>query len=62
MVIAIVRNLILIALFLIAAQISLTAICWFLFMGHIIGASIIITVSEITYRRTLPKMRAENAA
>lgn len=61
-VIAIVRNLILIALFLIAAQISLTAICWFLFMGHIIGASIIITVSEITYRRTLPKMRAENAA
>ena len=51
-IIAIVRNLILIGLFLIAAQYDLTAICWFLVMGHIIGAAIIVTVSLISFRRT----------
>ncbi len=55
-VIAIVRNLILIALFYIAAQISLTAICWFLVLGHAIGVAIILTVTAFTARRTLPNL------
>ncbi len=50
-VIAVVRNLILIGLFLIAAQISLTAICWFLLLGHVIGAAIIVSVTVVTFRR-----------
>ena len=49
-IIAIVRNLILIGLFLIAATISLTAICWFLDLGHLIGALIISSVTVYTFR------------
>jgi Na+-driven multidrug efflux pump len=49
-VIAIVRNLILIGLFSIAATISLTAICWFLDLGHLIGALIISAVTVYTFR------------
>ncbi len=56
-VIAIVRNLILIALFYVAAQMSLTMICWFLILGHAIGAAIILTVTAVTARRTLPTLR-----
>ena len=56
--IAIVRNLLLIGLFLIAAQISLTAICWYLVMGHIIGAAMIVIVTMISYRRMKNTMPA----
>lgn len=55
-IIAIVRNIILIVLYLIAAQISLTAICWFLVMGHAIGAVIILAVTGYTAKRTLPSL------
>ncbi len=57
-IIAIVRNLILIGLFLIAATISLTAICWFLVLGHLIGATIIITVTYFTFRHVRGQMTA----
>ena len=57
-VIAIVRNLLLIGLFLIAAQISLTAICWYLVMGHIMGAAMIVIVTMISYRRMKNTMPA----
>lgn len=49
-IIAIVRNLILIGLFMIAATISLTTIFWFLVLGHMIGATIITTVTYFTFR------------
>ena len=56
--IAIVRNLILIGLFLIAATISLTAICWFLVLGHFIGATIISLVTYFTFRHVRAEMGA----
>ena len=49
-VLAIVRNLILIGLFLIAANVSLTAICWALVIGHVIGATVVVSVTLLTYR------------
>ena len=55
-IIAIVRNMILIGLFLIAATISLTAICWFLVLGHLIGTTIIITVTYFTFRHVRGQM------
>ena len=61
-IIAIVRNLILIGLFLIAATISLMAICWFLVLGHLIGATIIITVTYFTFRRVRGRMAASPEA
>lgn len=57
-VIAIVRNLILIGLFLIAAGISLTAIMWFLVLGHLIGMTIIVTVTFFTFRGVRSNMGA----
>ena len=59
-IIAVVRNLILIGLFLIAATISLTAICWFLVLGHLIGAMIIITVTFFTFRHVRAGMASGN--
>jgi len=55
-IIAIVRNFILIGLYLIAAQISLTAICWYLDLGHVIGAVMIITVTYFTFRYVRARM------
>jgi Na+-driven multidrug efflux pump len=60
-VLAIVRNLILIGLFWIAAGISLTAICWFLVIGHIIGATIVTSVTLLTYRGVRRSMSAQAA-
>ncbi len=60
-IIAFVRNLILIGLFLIAATISFTAICWFLDLGHVIGAVIIITVTYLTFRHVRARI-AEGTA
>lgn len=60
-IIAFVRNLILIGLYLIAATISLTAICWFLDLGHVIGAVMIITVTYLTFRHVRARM-AEGTA
>ena len=60
-IIAIVRNLILIGLYMIAAGISFTAICWFLDLGHVIGAVMIITVTYFTFRHVRTKM-AEGTA
>ena len=56
-IIAIVRNLMLIGLFLIAATISFTAICWFLDLGHLIGALMIITVTYFTFRHVRVKLK-----
>ena len=61
-IIAIVRNLILIGLFLIAATISLTAICWFLVLGHFIGATMIIVVTYFTFRHVKRTVFAEPSA
>ena len=55
-IIAVIRNLILIGLYLIAATISLTAICWFLDLGHVIGAVMIITVTYLTFRHVRARM------
>ena len=60
-VLAIVRNLILIGLFWIAAGISLAAICWFLVMGHVIGATIVTSVTLLTYRGVRRSMSAQAA-
>ena len=49
-VMAIVRNFILIGLFLYAAEISLEAICWSLDIGHMIGATLILLLTFFTYR------------
>ncbi len=49
-IIAIVRNLILIALFMIASAYSLTAIMWSLDLGHLIGATMIVIVTFLTFR------------
>lgn len=56
-IIAIIRNLILIGLYLIAATISLTAICWFLDLGHVIGAVMISVVTFIVFRRVCARMK-----
>ena len=58
-IIAIIRNLILIGLYLIAATISLTAICWFLDLGHVIGAVMIIAVTYIVFRHVRVRMRED---
>ena len=55
-VLAIVRNLILIGLFLIAANVSLTAICWALVIGHVIGATVVVSVTLLTYRSVRSNM------
>ena len=61
-IIAIVRNLILIGLFLIAATISLTTIFWFLVLGHVIGATIISTVTFFTFRHVRSQMLNDSAS
>ena len=47
---AIVRNLVLIGLFMFAAGYSLTAICWALDFGHLIGAAMSLIVAFATYK------------
>ena len=49
-VIAIVRNLIMIGMYLIGSLISLVAIMWLLDLAHLIGALIIIAVTAVTFR------------
>ncbi len=61
-IIAIVRNLILLGLFIIAASISLTAILWALDLGHLIGALMISVVSFFTYRHVRAEMTGGTAA
>ena len=48
---AIIRNFILIGLFLYAAETSLEAICWSLDIGHVIGATLILLLTLFTYRK-----------
>ncbi|MBP5395221.1 MAG: hypothetical protein J6Y18_04895 [Candidatus Methanomethylophilaceae archaeon] len=47
---AIIRNLIMIGLYMFGAAYSLTAICWALDIGHVIGAAMSLIVAFVTYR------------
>ena len=49
-ILAIVRNLIMIGLYMIGAGISLTAISWYLDLGHVIGAAMSLIVAFFTYK------------